>query len=113
MGDRDQFPVGCFVRLSDKALEICPEEYRQPMVMRVCIVTDPRKEQAGFIALQILTGTRAYKSVLVKPDQILPARPCYGCINATPMNDRDTVRCYKHGDEVCPSTHTCDQWSRR
>lgn len=73
-------------------------------------MTDPRKAADGFLAMQALTGERAYTSVIVKPDQIRPAKPCYGCKNSSPMNDRDTVRC---DNEIVDSAGTCDLWEAR
>ena len=112
----DQFPIGSYVQLSASALQVCHASLRHPTVFRMCEVTDPQKEREGWLAMQILTGERAYKSVLVRPEQIEPAKPCYACKHAIPTNDRDKVRCTKADGEnsrLTNSALTCGLWQAR
>lgn len=109
----DLFPIGSYVQLSPAGLKNCHESLRAPTVFKMCEVTDPRNAKAGFLAMQILTGKRAYSSVLVKPDQIEPAKPCYGCRNAKHMNDPSQVRCGFASDTIMNSAMTCYAWEAR
>jgi hypothetical protein len=111
-----QFPIGSYVQLSAAALEVCHASLRTPTVFRMCGVTDPQKERDGWLAVEILTGERAYKSILVRPEQIEPAKPCYACKHATPMNDRDKVRCTMVGGangRLTNSALSCGLWLDR
>ena len=63
------------------------------------------------VAIHLLTGPRAYETIVVGRSHVSPhRRACYWCSNKSPMNNRDMVRCVKH-DRVNASSGTCQDWT--
>ena len=69
---------------------------------------EPRRNA---VAIHLLTGPRAYETIVVGMSHVSPhRRACYWCRNKSPMNDRDKVRCEKHG-RINASAGTCQDWT--
>ncbi len=80
---------------------------------RVVKISDPEiAKRTDAVAVYMLTGDRAYTSVVIPMDWATDgSRVCYLCKHKDPMNDRDHVRCKFNG--IIPGYYTCNQFQPR
>jgi hypothetical protein len=65
----------------------------------------------GAVAVSLLTGPKAYECVVVPASSVSPhSKACYWCKNRTPTNNRDVVKCLKHGRDNA-SAGTCEHFA--